>query len=230
MGFLQDNDIKAIVCDVDGTFYPKSAMYLRLAESSVCHPIYAIKYNKMRQTVRREDGFASLPPMSHREYAERACFIMYGRHDDRTVDGFLEKEKRVFHDRWEISYRNLRSYPDVRGTLERAKSEGLVLGVLSDFPLGVKLDAMGIDDLFDIKLSSEDFGRFKPNGTPFDILASEIGCSRSSILYVGDSERKDIEGGRRAGMRTALISRGKTESSADIVASSWAELRDRLFC
>ena len=229
MGFLQDNAIKAIVCDVDGTFYPKSAMYRRLIESSVLHPVFAIKYNSMRQTVRSEDGYEPLPPMSHREYAERACSIMYGRCDDRTVSGFLDKEKRVFHDRWEISYRNLKSFPYVKETLSMAKKDGIRLGVLSDFPLGVKLKAMNLDELFDVRLSSEDLGRFKPNRTPFEILSSEIGVPAGSILYIGDSERKYIEGGMRAGMHTALISEKKRESAADIVVSSWNELYDKLF-
>ena len=229
MGFLKDNDIKAIVCDIDGTFYPKSEMYRRLISSSILHPVFAIKYNRMRQRVREEDGYSSLPPVSHRDYAKRACNIMYGKDDEKTVDAFLDKEKRVFHDKWERSYRNLRSYPYVKETLQRAKDDGLTLGVLSDFPLGVKLEAMGLEGLFDVELSSEDFGRFKPNGTPFDILSSRIAFPRSNILYIGDSERKDIEGGKRAGMRTALISREREKSAADIVASSWHELNLELF-
>ncbi len=229
MGFLKDNDIKAIVCDIDGTFYPKREMYRRLISSSLLHPVFAIKYNRMRQSVRKEDGYAPLPPVSHRDYAKRACYIMYGRNDEKAVDAFLDKEKRVFHDKWERSYRNLRSYPYVKETLQRAKDDGLMLGVLSDFPLGVKLEAMELDGLFDIELSSEDFGRFKPNGTPFDILASRIAFPRSKILYIGDSERKDIEGGNRAGMHTALISKKKEKSAADIVASSWQELNLELF-
>lgn len=229
MGYIKEHGIKAIVFDIDGTFYPRSAMYLRLFLASLSHPLFSLKYNKMRQAIRKEDGYESLPMRSHRELSRRAVEIMYNKSDDKSVDEFLKKEDRYFHKRWEQLYKNLKSFRNVKETLERAKSEKLTLGVLSDFPLGVKLEAMGIDQFFSFKLSSEDIGRFKPNGTPFDVIADTLKIDRSSILYVGDSERKDVVGGNKAGFKTALISKKSEDSIADITASDWKELENRLF-
>lgn len=225
MGYIKEHSIKAIVFDIDGTFYPISTMYRNLFLSSITHPIFSIKYNKMRQAIREEDGYESLPERNHRELSQRASEIM----GFRDVDKFLYKEENYLHRKWNYLYRNLRSFPCVKETLDRAKSENLKMGVLSDFPIGVKLKAMGIEDYFSFELSSEDIGRFKPNGTPFDVIAKTLDIDRKFILYVGDSERKDIKGGARAGFRTALITKKSIDSKADVVVHDWKELQKKLF-
>ena len=225
MGYIKEHGIKAIVFDIDGTFYPISTMYRNLFLASILHPIFAIRYNRMRQTIREEDGYEALPERDHRELSKRASEIM----GIKDVDKFLYKEEHYLHRRWNYLYRSLKSYPDVKETLDEARREKLKLGVLSDFPIGVKLKAMGLQDYFSFELSSEDIGRFKPNGTPFDVIARTLGIDRSSILYVGDSERKDISGGARAGFKTALIARKSIDSKADVVAHDWKELQKKLF-
>ncbi len=225
MGYIKEHCIKAIVFDIDGTFYPISTMYRNLVLSSISHPIFAIKYNKMRQKVREEDGYEALPERDHRELSKRAAEIM----GFENADKFLYKEEHYLHRRWNYLYRNLKSFPNVKETLDKAQKEKLKLGVLSDFPIGVKLKAMGLEGYFSFELSSEDIGRFKPNGTPFDVIARTVGVDRAAILYVGDSERKDILGGRKAGFKTALITKKSKDSKADIVAHDWKELYKKLF-
>lgn len=225
MGYIKEHGIKAIVFDIDGTFYPISTMYRNLVLSSITHPIFSIRYNNMRQKIREEDGYDSLPERSHRELSERASKIM----GIKDVDKFLHKEEYYLHRKWDCLYRNLKSYPNVRETLDEARKADLKMGVLSDFPIGVKLKAMGIEEYFSFELSSEDIGRFKPNGTPFDVIARTLDIDRKYILYVGDSERKDITGGARAGFKTALITKKSKESKADVIAHDWKELKEKLF-
>ena len=101
---------------------------------------------------------------------------------------------------------------------------------LSDFPIGVKLRALGVEEYFSFMASSEDYGSLKPSTTPFLAMLSAISLSAEQVLYVGDSESKDIAGAKGVGMRAALISpvRSKVYSKADLVFSSWNEFRERV--
>ena len=56
MGFLEDNGIKAVCFDIDGTLYPKYQTNLYLLKAAVAHPVFSYRYNKMRGEIRRVDG------------------------------------------------------------------------------------------------------------------------------------------------------------------------------
>ena len=68
-GFLENEGIKAVCFDIDGTFYPLFQTRLRVALASLSSLPFAISYNKARQRVRTEDSFLSLPPLSEKERA-----------------------------------------------------------------------------------------------------------------------------------------------------------------
>jgi len=53
---------------------------------------------------------------------------------------------------------------------------------------------------------SEEIGYLKPNPLLFEHAAREAGVAPSSILYVGDSLRSDVEGGTQAGWKVAWFS------------------------
>ena len=229
MGCLDDNSIKAVAFDIDGTFYPLWKTQLRVALASLSSLPFAVNYNKARQRMRTEDSFLSLPPLSEMERGERMCRYMWNRSDDGDIEFFLQKEKKVFFSRYEKSFSSIKAYDNVENVLEKLEKRSIKMGVLSDFPIGSKLKAMGIDRFFTIQLSSEDWGRYKPCLTPFEMLISKMDMEPRAILYVGDSLRKDIEGAKRAGLRTALLSKKEESGSADIVFRDWSELDRVLF-
>ena len=229
MGFLEDNSIKAVAFDIDGTFYPLWKTNLRVALASLSSLPFAVNYNKARQRMRTEDSFLSLPPLSEKERGERMCLYMWNRCNEGDIEYFLQKEKKVFFSRYEKSFSSIEAFDHVEEVLEKLKNKHMKMGVLSDFPVGTKLKAMGIDKYFPIQLSSEDWGRYKPCLTPFEMLISKMDMDPCAILYVGDSLRKDIEGAKRAGLKTALLSKKEASGSAAIVFRDWSELDRVLF-
>ena len=99
------------------------------------------------------------------------------------------------------------------------------LGVVSDADddyLRRVLNALGIDRFFDSITSSEEAGVGKPNPRIFERAKKKVG-GLGAYYYIGDSERRDIAGGRKVGMCTILISREQVESSADYVARDLLE-------
>lgn len=228
-GFLKREGIEAVCFDIDGTFYPLWKTKLRVALASSRSLPFALSYNKARQRVRTEDSFLSLPPQTKEERGERMCSYMWSKSEREDVEYFLEKEKKVFIHPYERLFSSIRPFEGVKETLEELKKEGYTMGVLSDFPVGTKLSAMGIEDFFSVILSSEEWGRYKPCLTPFEILSREMKVQSHAILYVGDSLSKDAMGASRAGFRTALLTSKEKVDGVDIVFSSWSELKNKLF-
>ena len=224
MGLAEQWGIKAIAFDIDGTLYPKSALNIRLVASSLLHLPFALRYNRVRQMIREEDGMEYHTPVSFASFQERACSMMYPGCDERRLEWFRRKEERVFHDAWERLFRSIRPFPGMKEALEKA-SERYTLCALSDFPIGVKLSALGVETLFSFAATTEDYGALKPSPTPFLAMLDAISLPADKVLYVGDSERKDIVGAKGVGMRAALISpsSSKVYSKADLVFSSWDE-------
>ena len=206
MGYAREHGIKALCFDIDGTFYPKRQMMVRLALSSVFHLPFALKYNAMRQRLREETGFSEGDTEDFLSFCEKECAILY---PDKDVQYFIDKEERVFRRPWERLFSSIKPYPGLRETLEKARDEGFILAALSDFPVANKLAALGIDDLISYRASTEEYGALKPS---------------VRALYTGDSCSKDVDGARNAGMHTALISHSvRVYNNADIIFSSWEE-------
>lgn len=221
MGYAREHGIKALCFDIDGTFYPKRQMMVRLALSSVFHLPFALKYNAMRQRLREETGLSEGDTEDFLSFCEKECAILY---PDKDVQYFIDKEERVFRRPWERLFSSIKPYPGLRETLEKARDEGFILAALSDFPVAHKLEALGIDDLISYRASTEEYGALKPSVRPFRMMLSELGVKPEEALYTGDSCSKDVDGARNAGMHTALISHSvRVYNNADIIFSSWEE-------
>lgn len=229
MGYAKEHAIEAICFDIDGTFYPKWKMDLIVFKASVFHLPFAIKYNKLRQQIRQEDGYGDYPPMSYEEISKRAATYFYSNDSAECQKKFREKEKKVFHSSYLRQYRNIKRSPNVEEALMCARKEGYRMGALSDFPIGVKLRAMNIENYFDVVLSSEDLGHFKPSKTPFVALCESLGVEPDKVLYVGDSHKKDILGARNAGMHTCLMFAHELDKDADICSKDWSDFIRQVF-
>lgn len=229
MGFLESNGIKAVAFDIDGTLYPLKETHKRVLKASIFHLPFALRYNRARQILRKEDSFKDLPLLTRRENAARMCMKMYGRDDGKTLDKFLEKEKRIFTDSYYRLFMNIKPYDGVENLLSILRNKNYPMAVLSDFPVGSKIESMGLSSYFPVQISTEEIGRSKPCLSPFFLLADRLGVECSRILYVGDSLYKDSEGARRSGMKSALITEGGNITGPDLVVSDWFELKDKLF-
>ena len=226
MGYAAEHGIKLLAFDIDGTLYPKMQTNWILLKTSLFHLPFALKYLKMRATIREEDGYGDFPLISEDEFKMRECRIMYPD-GSKSLEWFKTKEKRVFHDKWEREFLNIRMYDGMSSFLSDL-SKVVPVALLSDFPIGSKLKALKIEGVADFVISSEEIGRLKPSKLPFRILYEHFSLRPEEVLYVGDSERKDVLGSRNAGMKSLLITKNKKkalESSADIVVSSYAEMR-----
>ena len=115
------------------------------------------------------------------------------------------KTEQLIYRGWEPIFKKVRLFPQVHETLQALKSDGLKLGLLSDFPPHKKLEYLGLSVYWDVVLCSEETGRLKPDPIPFMALSEALQVPPERILYVGNSVEYDIRGAKKAGFKAALV-------------------------
>lgn len=112
----------------------------------------------------------------------------------------------------------LMPYPNVRKVLLRLKKEGIKIAIVTDAPrlkAYMRLDAIGIADLFDVVVGFEDTGRHKPSTLPFKKALKILKVKPKEALHVGDWVERDIKGAKAAGMHSCLAMWGYTPHEKD---------------
>jgi HAD superfamily hydrolase (TIGR01549 family) len=106
--------------------------------------------------------------------------------------------------------------PDLSQTLEKLKSAGVKLGILSNtfvnaVTLEKHLEQFDLLRYFPVRLYSYQFKFRKPNRKIFIEAAKAIDCPPEHILFVGDKIDIDIEGALKANM-SAVLKRAYTNT------------------
>lgn len=126
----------------------------------------------------------------------------------------------------------LRPFPDVIDALHKLQAK-FQLVILSNGDRDMLENAkpfIGFD--FDLTLSVEEAGYFKPHYATYQKAEELIGAARSSIMHVAN-HAFDCIGAKAYGMRTAFIDRrnrpyGETPHQPDLIVRNFAELATML--
>jgi putative hydrolase of the HAD superfamily len=221
--------IEAAAFDLDGTLYPNYRLYVRLIPFIAREWRFLWAFGKARDRIRAERERGSPPlPADFYDYQARLTADMLGA-EPACVK---EKIERLIYRGWERHFTKVKLFSRAAETLAALRAAGLKLGLLSDFPPETKLAHLGIGDLWDAVLCTEQIGALKPDPRPFDRLAAALGRAPERILYVGNSRRYDVMGAKRARMQTALITGFCSETGgaekdcrADFVFNDYRQLR-----
>ncbi|MBF2002930.1 MAG: HAD family hydrolase [Synechococcales cyanobacterium C42_A2020_086] len=100
-------------------------------------------------------------------------------------------------------------YSDVLQALEYWRSQGIELGVVSNFDtrLYPVLSALGLADFFRSVTISTEVGAAKPSPQVFRAALAKHQCSAEEAWHIGDSVREDYQGAKAAGLRAIWIKR-----------------------
>ena len=197
--------MKAVLFDLDNTLID----FLRMKKISCEAAISAMI-----------DGGLKMP----KEKAYKKLFDLYGVHGiehQKIFQKFLKEVKGKIDYRilskGIAAYRKMQAgylepYPHVRSTLIALKEKGLKLGIVSDAPrmkAWMRLAEMGITDYFDLVVTLDDTGKYKPHKLPFQAAIKALKVKPEEILFVGDNPARDIQGAKKLGMKTALAKYGQ---------------------
>jgi putative hydrolase of the HAD superfamily len=104
---------------------------------------------------------------------------------------------------------NYRLFPDVLATLDRLRSAGIRMGVVSNFEEWLErlLESLGVTPYFDVRVISGVEGVEKPDPKIFRLALERMAALPAESAYVGDSPQFDVEPATALGMTGVLLDR-----------------------
>ncbi|WP_040236400.1 HAD family hydrolase [Borrelia crocidurae] len=220
--------IKAVVFDLDGTLYPEISINLIMFPEFLKNIRFFLAFKKVRKEIRILQRGKNVPS-SRDELVSRQVNML------ASCLGFNENKckfllnKIYYGTSFSDKFRKIKPYSGVHDLIYSLKSNGIKLGVMSDFPIATRVsNLLNIDDSFwDILYSSEDTGYLKPNKVAFLRILDELGLDNKHVLYVGNSYEYDILGANSLCMQTAYLSKKKLlkDMKCDFIFSDYKDLQ-----
>ncbi len=215
-----------IVFDVNETLSDLSPMGGRFVDIEAPEHLAKLWF-----TLLLRDGFALAAAGAHERFAVLGDgalrSVLTGLPLDRDLDAAVEHVMAGFA--------ALPVHPDVPDGVRALRATGRRLVTLSNGSAQVAeklLTAAGIREEFELLLSVEDAGAWKPNRYSYGYAARACGTELDDMLLVA-AHPWDIDGAARAGMRTACIDRSGTPypghfTRPDHAVTTLPELADEL--
>jgi dUTP pyrophosphatase len=174
-----------IIFDIDGTLYAMTPQVrITTLLSSLPNSNHFFKYLKIRHSQQGKD------------FGTKENLI--SEIDNVLANAGISKdyEKTVFYPAFIKSLSLNRNRPQLINFVKYCKNLGIKTAVLSDYGIvDERITALGFDkNLFDVRVSSEDFGAFKPCSRIFSEISKMLDLEPQQILMVGDRNDTDGEG------------------------------------
>ncbi|MCZ6535013.1 MAG: HAD family hydrolase [Chloroflexi bacterium] len=141
------------------------------------------------------------PPFKSYEVAWRECFVQVFA--DMQLEGDAAEAAKAA-----VRSMGLREpFKEVRGALSVLQQRWVtaILSNADDDYLLPQLKRLDLD--FQVVLSSEMVGAYKPHPLPFQRVLEELDLSPQETVYVGDNPFDDVKGAKGVGMGTVWINR-----------------------
>lgn len=234
MSILEDDDIKALCLDIDGTLYSKNQMNIRLIKTAFPNLKLGLSFNKIRKQYRASQEIDTPVSNDRKGFLDKQArlYLKKSNPSKKDIEKAINQINKQFYLAWESSFLSIKSFENMRETLKKAKDMGLKIALLSDFPIGNKVKVLNIEDIVDFSISSEETGYLKPSKKTFLKLTKSINIDPKNCIYFGDSYNKDIVGAKSVNMKTVYISKKqntKKYKKADYICKDWYEIEDLLF-
>ncbi len=125
------------------------------------------------------------------------------------IQADIRRLAELIANRW-WNYSDVKLYPDVEPILQKLRSKGLKMGIVTN---GLEsdylqiLDKVELSTFFDVIVGIDTVGKMKPNRAIFLHAINKLEVLPSEALFVGDELEADYVGARKAGLRPLLIDR-----------------------
>lgn len=179
--------IKALLFDFDGTLLDTNELILQT--------FMAILDEKFPGQFTKEDCVRFIGPSLKQTFDELTPF-----ESDEMVAKYRAWNE-LHHDEL------VQEYPGVVEGLKKLHAAGIRLVIVStkvhkNVLRG--LDVLGVRDLFEFVIGSDDVEHVKPHPEPIEKALSLLGVDKDEVMMIGDNSH-DIEGGKNAGVKTVGV-------------------------
>lgn len=193
---------KAVIFDIDNTLYDFDA-------GSRCGTAATVAYAKKHLGLSGEVFLASCQQAMSEQFRDHG--MTAGCHS-RAIRYMMVMEQHglpyyhaaILNDLyWAELLRVIVPYEGVRELITDLRRQGVRIGVGTDMTADwqlKKLDRLGLLELMDFIVTSEEAEREKPSKPFFDLVLKKAGCRPEECLFIGDNLKKDVLGALDAGM------------------------------
>lgn len=128
-------------------------------------------------------------------YVQRVCEIL----------GIFSAENvlKLYNSYWDAYLNTMRLYDGVTEVFEMLKLMGIKIGFCTDLTANIqlrKIQHLGISDIPNAMVTSEECGAEKPNSLMFNCIMKKLGTSSNECVMIGDDYEKDICGAAALGI------------------------------
>lgn len=215
-----EHRIAAVLFDLDGTLYDqrplRRRMALELAASVLTSPLSASQRIRALQAFRHAQETLRHATQGVRAESQLVLAAERSGVPVATLQRWVEE--------WMFT-RPLKHLPGclADGTVELLDwltARAIPVGVFSDYAVGAKLRALGLDRYVSLTLCATDEGieAFKPHPRGFQEACRRWSLAPSEVLFVGDRIEVDAVGATAAGMPSVII--GAVASTRELPAGS----------
>ena len=197
--------IAAISLDLDDTLWPiwpvieKAERALAAFLSERC-PNTAAMFPIAEMRALRERIASDYPQFAHDFTHQRRLSLAHALRSAGDDEAHVEAAFDAFY-----AARNaVEFYPDALQALERLAARWPIAALTNG---NADLKAIGIAHCFKVTITAREAGHAKPDAPIFHAACKHLNLSPREVLHVGDDPVLDVDGARRAGLRTCWINR-----------------------
>ena len=199
---MGDDDIRAVLFDLDDTLYDREAAFGRWAER------FIEKRLKLRVERERREVLDWLASLDASGYGSKQALFEALHRRYPALQGSAETSIEQFYDEL---LAEIVLEAETEALLAALEQGGLPFGVITNGSTRQwhKLERLGLKERTPCLFVSETFGGRKPEAAIFLAAADCLGVAPRNVLFVGDHPTNDIVGAQRVGMKTAWLHRNK---------------------
>lgn len=196
--------IKAVVFDLDNTLVDFMRMKREAVKAAVAAMIDAGLDSSFKDTFDSIMRIYDREGIEYQEVIDHYLQETYGEINPKILASGV------------VGYRRARDaalvlYPHVTSTLTKLVKRGIRLGILTDAPskqAWLRLCYLNLHNLFDIVITPEITGAYKPAPEPFIASLKALNAEPKEALMIGDWPERDMVGAKRVGMHTVFAKYG----------------------
>ena len=202
---------RAVFFDVDFTLIFPGRTFRGEGYRAFCE-----RYGIRVDTARFESAVTGAAPLLDEPEDTPYADEIYVKYTRRIIEGMggagdrLDACAREIYAEW-AACRHFELYDDVPAALRELAAAGVRIGLISNSHrcLDSFQEHFELQGLIACAISSSEHGLMKPHPSIFRAALDLVDVKPAEALMVGDSVRQDVDGALRAGMRAALLHRGR---------------------
>lgn len=200
--------IEAVVFDIDNTLYDyetcnqagSSAMSQALCRYRQTDPEEFQRLLRQAKTDIKKNLENTAACHNRMLYAQRICELA----GIRSASAALE----MYNAYWDAFLGQMKLYDGVNAVFSFLKARRIKIGFCTDLTANIqmrKIVKLGLDEIPDAIVTSEECGREKPDKSMFLSILKKLETAPESSIMVGDDYEKDICGAKSCGMDAILM-------------------------